>query len=332
MRLSGKKVLVTGSDGFIGSHLVEHLIRQGCKVRAFVFYNAFNSLGWLDALRKDQLKRIEIISGDIRDYANVRRAVKGVDILFHLAALIGIPYSYYSPDSYIDTNIKGTFNILQAGRDFKVEKIIVTSTSEVYGTAKYVPIDEGHPLAAQSPYAATKVGADKMAESFYLSFNLPVTLARPFNTYGPRQSARAICTTIITQALSKEKKISLGNLAPTRDFIYVGDVCEGFIEIAKSERTVGRTVNICSGQEISIGDLASLILRISGKSKKIITDHQRIRPKNSEVQRLLGCNKTIYSITDWKPSYTLEKGLRETIRWFSRLKNLAHFKSEIYNI
>lgn len=332
MRLKNKKVLVTGACGFIGSHLVEHLLNEGCKVKAFVFYNSFNSWGWLDILDKDRIKNLEVFSGDIRDSNGVRTAVRDVDIVFHLAALIGIPFSYHSPDSYIDTNIKGTLNILQACRDLKTEKIIITSTSEVYGTAKYVPIDEEHPLQGQSPYAASKIGADKIAESYYLSFDLPIVIARPFNTYGPRQSARAVIPTIISQALSQTKEIKLGNLFPTRDLTYVSDVCEGFIEIAKSSNGVGRVINICSGKEISIAELAKLILELTKSKKKITRDTKRIRPKKSEVERLLGDNALIRSLTNWQPKHSLKEGIIKTINWFSKKENLMRYKSESYNI
>ncbi|MFH0772170.1 MAG: NAD-dependent 4,6-dehydratase LegB [Candidatus Omnitrophota bacterium] len=332
MELKHKKVLVTGACGFIGSHLVERLLGEGCEVKAFVFYNSFNSWGWLEAFPKKKLKDVEIFCGDIRDSNGVKTAVKGAEAVFHLAALIGIPYSYHSPDSYVDTNIKGTLNVLQACRDFSVRKIIVTSTSEVYGTARRVPIDESHPLQGQSPYSASKIGADKIAESFHLSFNLPVAVARPFNTYGPRQSARAVIPTIISQALSAEKKIKLGNLSPRRDLNYVEDICEGFLEIAKSEKTVGKVMNICSGSEVSIGELAGLILDMTGKNKKIITDSGRIRPENSEVERLLGDNSLIRSLTNWRPAHSLRDGISRTIDWFSDKKNLALYKTGIYNI
>lgn len=333
MRLRNKKVLVTGACGFIGSHLVERLLAEGCKVRAFVYYNSFNSWGWLDSFRPGILKKIDIFTGDVRDPNGVRKAVNGTEIVFHLAALIGIPFSYHSPDSYIDTNIKGTLNILQASKDFKIKRVVVTSTSEVYGTARYVPIDENHPLQAQSPYSATKIAADKIAESFCLSFNLPVTIARPFNTFGPRQSARAIIPTVIIQTLStKTKMIKLGNLFPTRDMNYVTDVCDAFVEIIKSDKTVGKTINICSGREISIENLARLILKLMKSKKKIVLDYQRRRPKKSEVERLLGDNTLIRSITSWRPKYCLEKRLLETIEWFKNKSHLVRQKSDIYNV
>lgn len=333
MKIRNKSVLVTGSEGFIGSHLVEALLRQGCKVRAFVYYNAFNSWGWLDSMDRRKLSKIDIFTGDIRDTNGVRKAIKGIDAVFHLAALIGIPFSYYSPDSYADTNIKGTINILQGCKDHGVKRVIITSTSEVYGTARYAPIDENHPLQAQSPYAASKIGADKIAESFYLSFRMPVTIARPFNTYGPRQSARAVIPTIISQVLSKDSRvIKLGNLSPSRDLNYVEDVCRGFIKIAESEQAVGRTVNICSGAEISINDLACLILELMASDKKIAADKVRRRPEGSEVERLIGDNKLIRSLTGWRPAYSLRSGLNSTIKWFRRPGNAALYKEGIYNI
>lgn len=333
MKLKDRSVLVTGAEGFIGSHLVEALLKQNCKVRAFVYYNAFNSWGWLDSLPQDKLRKIDIFTGDVRDPNGVRKATKGMDFIFHLAALIGIPFSYHSPDSYIDTNIKGALNILQAARENKVSKVVLTSTSEVYGTARYAPIDENHPLQAQSPYSASKIGADKTAESFYLSFRTPVIIARPFNTYGPRQSARAIIPTIILQALSKNNKvIRLGSLFPRRDFNYIDDICQGFIELIKCAGAIGKTVNICSGTEISIQDLALLILEKMRQDKKIITDNTRIRPMDSEVERLLGSNKLIRSLTSWRPKHSLEAGLSKTIKWFKKNKNLSLFKGEIYNI
>ena len=332
MELKNKKVLVTGSCGFIGSHLVERLLDEGCEVRAFVFYNSFNHWGWLETLPKEKLDRIEIFTGDIRDPNGVRTAVKGVDVVFHLAALISIPFSYHSPDSYVDTNIKGTLNILQAARDYKVERILVTSTSEVYGTAKYVPIDENHPRQGQSPYSASKIGADYIAESFYRSFDLPVVIVRPFNTYGPRQSARAVIPTIITQLLSGEKEIKLGSLHPTRDLVFVKDTVEGFVRIAKSEDVVGQEINIATGKEISIGDLAKLIINKINPDAKIITDEKRVRPENSEVERLLGSNDKLKNLTGWVPQTSLEEGLDITIEWFKNPENLKHYKPWVYNI
>jgi len=332
MQLKNKKVLVTGAGGFIGSHLVERLLEEGCEIRAFVHYNSFNRWGWLDSFPKDKLKQIEIFTGDIRDTNGVRTATKGVDIVFHLAALIGIPFSYHSPDSYVDTNIKGTLNILQACIDFNIERVLITSTSEVYGTAKYVPIDEKHPRQGQSPYSATKIGADFIAESFYRSFNLPVVIVRPFNTYGPRQSARAVIPTIITQLLSGKDEIELGALHPTRDLVFVKDTVEGFIEIAKSDKTIGEEINIATGQEISIGDLAKKIINMVNPKAKIITRNERLRPENSEVERLLGDNTKIKTLTNWKPKYSLDEGLRITIEWFKNKENLKLYKPDIYNV
>ncbi|MGL6174137.1 MAG: NAD-dependent 4,6-dehydratase LegB [Cellulosilyticaceae bacterium] len=327
--MSGK-VLVTGADGFIGSHLVEELIKEGKQVKAFVYYNSFNSWGWLDTLDKEILKEIEIFSGDIRDPNGVREAMKKVDEVHHLAALIAIPFSYHSPDSYVDTNIKGTLNVLQAARDLETKRVLITSTSEVYGTAQYVPIDEKHPYQGQSPYSATKIGADRLAESFYRSFNLPVTIVRPFNTYGPRQSARAVIPTIITQLLSGKEQIKLGALSPTRDFNYVKDTARGFVEIAKSPLTVGEEINIATQQEISIEELAQELIRQINPSAQIICETERIRPDKSEVERLLGSNQKIISLTGWKPQYSLKDGLAETIEWIKL--NLDKYKVDIYNI
>ncbi len=327
-----KKVLITGADGFIGSHLTETLLEEGYDVKAFTYYNSFNSWGWLDTLSKDKLKEIEVFTGDIRDPNGVREAMKGVDEVFHLAALIAIPFSYHSPDSYVDTNIKGTLNVLQAARDLETERILVTSTSEVYGTAQYVPIDELHPYQGQSPYSATKIGADRLAESFYRSFNMPISIVRPFNTYGPRQSARAVIPTIITQLLSGETEIKLGSLTPTRDFNFVKDTARGFIEIAKSDRTIGEEINIATQDEISIRRLAEEMIRQINPNAKIVCDDQRLRPDKSEVNRLLGSNEKIKKLTNWLPSYTFEEGIRETIEWFRKPENLAKYKADIYNI
>ncbi len=327
-----KKVLVTGSCGFIGSHLVERLLDEGCEIRAFVYYNSFNSWGWLDTFPKEKLDEIEVFTGDIRDPNGVRTAVKGVDVVFHLAALIGIPFSYHSPDSYVDTNIKGTLNVLQACRDLGVEKVLVTSTSEVYGTAKYVPIDENHPRQGQSPYSATKIGADFIAESFYRSFDLPVVIVRPFNTYGPRQSARAVIPTIITQLLSGKKEIKLGAIHPTRDLVFVKDTVEGFVEIAKSDKTIGEEINIATGQEISIGDLAQKLINMINPDAEIVTEEERLRPEKSEVERLLGDNTKIKKLTNWTPKYSLDEGLKITIEWFKNKENLRLYKPDIYNV
>lgn len=332
MNGKGKKVLVTGADGFIGSHLVEALLEDGYDVKAFAYYNSFNTWGWLDTLPKDKLKEIEVFTGDIRDPNGVKESMKGVDEVFHLAALIAIPFSYHSPDSYVDTNIKGTLNVLQAARDLDTERILVTSTSEVYGTAQYVPIDELHPYQGQSPYSATKIGADRLAESFYRSFNMPISIVRPFNTYGPRQSARAVIPTIITQLLSGETEIKLGSLTPTRDFNFVKDTARGFIEIAKSDKTIGEEINIATQDEISIGRLAEEMIRQINPSAKIICDEQRLRPDKSEVNRLLGSNEKIKRLTNWAPQYSFEEGIRETIEWFKNPENLARYKADIYNI
>lgn len=324
------KVLVTGADGFIGSHLIERLLEEGHDVKAFTFYNSFNSWGWLDSLAKEKLDQIEIFSGDIRDPNGVFEAMEGVDQVYHLAALIAIPFSYHSPDSYVDTNIKGTLNVLQAARKLDTNRVLITSTSEVYGTAQYVPIDEKHPYQGQSPYSATKIGADRLAESFYRSFNLPVSIVRPFNTYGPRQSARAVIPTIILQLLSGKKEIELGSLTPTRDFNYVKDTASGFIEIAKSEKTIGEEINIATQNEISIGQLAQELIRQINPNAKIICDEQRLRPEKSEVNRLLGSNEKIKKLTDWKQKYTFEQGLAETIEFFKN--NIDSYKTDIYNI
>lgn len=325
-----KKILVTGSDGFIGSHLTEELIKKGYRVKAFVHYNSFNTWGWLDILSKDILECIEIFQGDIRDPNGVREALKGCTAVFHLAALIAIPFSYHSPDIYVDTNIKGTLNVLQAARNLGIERILVTSTSEVYGTAQYVPIDEGHPYQGQSPYSATKIGADRLAESFYRSFSLPVTIVRPFNTYGPRQSARAVIPTVIMQLLAGKSEIRLGSLMPTRDFNYVKDTVNGFISIYRSEKTIGEEINIATQQEISVGQLAKELIRQINPDARIICDEQRLRPEKSEVNRLLGSNKKIKDLTGWEPQYTLQQGLSETIDFLRQ--NLDKYKTDIYNL
>jgi len=327
-----KKILVTGADGFIGSHLVEELIEQGYDVKAFCYYNSFNSWGWLDTFPREILKEIEIFTGDIRDPNGVRTAVKGCDTVFHLAALIAIPYSYHSPDSYVDTNVKGTLNVVQAAKDLEVERVLVTSTSEVYGTARYVPIDEKHPKQPQSPYSATKIGADSIADSFYRSFDLPVTIVRPFNTYGPRQSARAIIPTIITQLLNGFEEIKLGDLTPTRDLLFVKDTVRGFVEIAKSNSLIGHECNIATNSEISMQEMADTLVRLINPKAQISQDKERIRPEKSEVFRLFGDNSKILAHTDWKVIHSLEQGLQKTIDWFSDKKNLKQYKAGIYNV
>ena len=322
--------MVTGADGFIGSHLTELLVEKGLKVRAFTFYNSFNTWGWLDTLPFNIMDNVEVFTGDIRDPNGVREAMKGCGAVFHLAALIAIPFSYHSPDSYVDTNIKGTLNVLQAARDLEIGRVLVTSTSEVYGTAQYVPIDEKHPFQGQSPYSATKIGADRLAEAFYRSFALPVTIVRPFNTYGPRQSARAVIPTIITQLLAGKTEIKLGSLTPTRDFNYVKDTANGFYKIYQSDKTIGEEINIATQQEVSIGDLAKELIRQIKPDAQIICDAQRLRPENSEVNRLLGCNRKIMQMTDWRPQYTLAQGLTETISFLQA--NLQKYKVDIYSI
>ncbi len=328
--LKNKKVLITGADGFIGSHLTERLAKEGAIVKALSQYNSFNNWGWLEDV--DCKDDIEILSGDVRDPNYIREITKGVDIIFHLAALIAIPYSYVAPDSYIDTNIKGTLNVCQAAKDNNVSKTIITSTSEVYGTAKYVPIDENHPKQPQSPYSATKIGADAIAKSFYNAFELPVVIARPFNTYGPRQSARAIIPTIITQIASGKKEIKLGDLTPTRDFNYVKDTCEGFVKIANCENINGEEINIGSNYEISMKDTLELIKKIMNSDVEFVVDSQRIRPKNSEVNRLWCDNTKIQKLTGFKPKYTIEEGLKETVEWFKDINNLKKYKPNIYNL
>lgn len=332
MNLEQKSILVTGADGFIGSHLTEYLVDAGFNVRAFVYYNSFNTWGWLDSLPKEKLDKIEIFSGDIRDSNGVRNSMKDIDVVFHLAALIAIPYSYNSPDSYVDTNIKGTLNVLQAARDFGTSKVLVTSTSEVYGTARYVPIDEEHPRQGQSPYSATKIGADAISDSFYRSFGLPVTVVRPFNTYGPRQSARAVIPTIISQLLAGKIEIKLGALETTRDLVFVKDTALGFVEIAKCDSLVGTDVNIATQNEISIGELAKLIISLINPKARIITDSDRLRPAQSEVERLLGKNEKLKHHTGWTPPTDLITGLKKTIDWFKDPENLKKYKTDIYNV
>jgi len=336
MELDGKRILVTGADGFIGSHLTEELVRCNYDVRAFVQYNSFNSWGWLDRSPPAIKQSLDIFAGDIRDPNGVRQAMKGCEVVLHLAALIAIPYSYHSPDTYVDTNVKGTLNILQAARDLGVERMVHTSTSEVYGTARFVPITEEHPLQGQSPYSATKIGADQLAISFYSSFGLPVAIARPFNTYGPRQSARAVIPTIITQIANGRTRLKLGALEPTRDFNFVLDTVRGLIAVAKADAAVGEVVNIGSNFEISIRDTAMMIADIFGASIEFETDLQRVRPEKSEVERLWADNSKLKRLTGWQPEYGsgngLRQGLAQTIEWFREPSNLVAYKADIYNI
>jgi len=334
--LKGKKILVTGADGFIGSHLTEKLVRLGCDVRPFVFYNSFNSWGWLDTFPKEKLEKIDVFAGDIRDPHGVKQAMKGCDVVFHLAALIGIPYSYHSPDTYIDTNVKGTLNIVQAARDLEIERVVHTSTSEVYGTARFVPITEEHPLQGQSPYSASKIGADHVAMSFYLSFGTSVTIIRPFNTYGPRQSARAVIPAVITQIGRGKRKIKLGAVHPTRDFNYIKDMVRGFVAVAESERSIGEVINIGSNYEISIGETVTLIAGIMGVDIEIETDQVRLRPEKSEVERLWADNSKAKKLTRWEPLYAgrdgFKRGLIETVEWFANPENVRNYKADMYNV
>ena len=329
-------ILVTGADGFIGSHLTEALVRQGFKVRAFVYYNSFNSWGWLDQCADDVKGQFEVFPGDIRDPFGVKEAMKGCDAVLHLAALIAIPFSYHSPDTYVDTNIKGTLNVLQAARELGVKRVIHTSTSEVYGTAQFVPITEDHPLQGQSPYSATKIAADQLAYSFYASFELPVVTVRPFNTYGPRQSARAVIPTIITQIANGQRAIKLGAVTPTRDFSYVQDTVAGFIAALTSSTGLGEVINLGSNFEISIGETARLIAETMNTEIEITSDEARVRPENSEVERLWADNTKARELFGWNPSYVgqdgFKKGLTETIDWFTQSKNLQSYKSDIYNL
>ena len=330
------KILVTGADGFIGSHLTEALVRAGHDVRAFVLYNSFNSWGWLDRCAPEVQGKFDVFAGDVRDPNGVRAAMQGCDAVLHLAALIAIPYSYHSPDTYVDTNVKGTLNILQAARDLGVRRVIHTSTSEVYGTARFVPITEAHPLQGQSPYSASKIGADQLAYSFYASFGLPVVTVRPFNTYGPRQSARAVIPTIITQIANGQRRIKLGAVSPTRDFNYVQDTVGGFMAALRSEAGAGEVVNFGSNYEISVGDTAQLIAEAMGTSIEIETDEQRLRPANSEVERLWADNTRARELFGWSPAYAgrdgLRRGLAETAEWFRQPANLSGYKSKIYNL
>ena len=330
MNLKNEKVLVTGACGFIGSHLVERLVEMGAKVRAFVFYNSFNHWGWLDSLPEEKLQKIEVFAGDVRDLPCVKRAMEGVKVVFHLAALIGIPYSYIAPESYVDTNVKGTLNILQAGREGGVAKIIHTSTSEVYGTAQYVPMDEKHPLQGQSPYSASKIAADMLAQSFHLSFGLPVAICRPFNTFGPRQSARAIIPTVLIQGMAGKSRIRLGNTQTTRDFNYVTDTVEGFIRIAQSREAIGQVINIGSGQEITIASLVGKVSKILGVDMKVKTARERVRPSASEVFRLCADNTKSKKILGWKPKVRLEEGLQRTAEWL--MKHKGQYRENMYNV
>jgi dTDP-glucose 4,6-dehydratase len=336
MDLAGKKILVTGADGFIGSHLTEALVRRGLSVRAFVFYNIHNSWGWLDESDKQVRDSLEIFAGDVRDPHGVKRAASGCDVILHLAALIGIPYSYHSPDTYVDTNVKGTLNVVQAARELGLERVVHTSTSEVYGTARYMPIDEEHPLQGQSPYSATKIGADQVALSFYRSFDTPVAVIRPFNTFGPRQSARAIIPTIITQVLSGARRIKLGSLHPTRDLNYVQDTVKGFLAVAEADKAVGEVVNVGSGFEVSMRRLVEMLLEVMDKEVEIETDDLRVRPEKSEVERLVADTSKLRKLAEWEPEYSGEQGLAagllNTVRWFFEPGNLKYYKSGIYNV
>lgn len=336
MELRNKRILVTGADGFIGSHLTEKLVKMGCRVRAFVYYNSFNSWGWLDHLPKEIKKKLEIFSGDIRDPFGVNSALEECDVVLHLAALIAIPYSYHSPATYVETNINGTLNILQAARARNVKKVVQTSTSEVYGTAEFVPITEKHPLQGQSPYSASKIGADQMAWSFFTSFDLPVATIRPFNTYGPRQSLRAVIPTLITQIASGKKRIKLGALSPTRDFNYVNDITNAFIKVAESDASVGETMNAGSNFEISIGKTAEIIAELMDTKIDIVSEEKRLRPPKSEVKRLWADNNKIKELTGWIPEYAgidgFKRGLEHCIKWYTKPENLKRFKTDLYNV
>lgn len=336
MDLLKRKIFVTGADGFIGSHLVEQLVNLGCQVKALVLYNSFGTWGWLDSLPREIKDNIEVVMGDVRDPHGVKSMMRGCDIVLHLAALIGIPYSYHSPDTYIDTNVKGTLNIVQAARELSVQKVVHTSTSEVYGTARYVPIDEAHPLQGQSPYSASKIGADQIALSFYTSFDVPISVIRPFNTFGPKQSARAFIPTVITQIANECKKIKLGSLHPTRDFTFVKDIANAFIAIAESENTIGEVMNAGSNFEISMEDTVKIIAELMGENIEIAEDAQRIRPKNSEVERLWADHGKLLQLTNWKPEYAgisgFKRGLQETIDWFLQHENNKLYKPTVYNV
>ena len=330
MNWQGKKVLVTGAEGFIGSHLTERLVELGADVTALAQYNSFNSWGWIDTFDKNVKESIKVVTGDIREYDGMKRIIKGQEVVLHLAALIAIPYSYLSPMAYVRTNVEGTTNVLEACREYDVQKIVHTSTSETYGTALYVPIDEKHPMQGQSPYSASKIGADKMAESYYKSFNMPIATIRPFNTYGPRQSARAVIPTIISQILAGKTEIKLGSLTPTRDFNFVKDTAEAFIKVAESEKTIGEVINSGSNYEITIGDTVKKIINIIGKDVRILCDDERIRPENSEVNRLWADNAKIKELTGWQPNYTIDQGLEATVEWIKN--NMQYFKTDIYNV
>lgn len=326
MKLAGKRVVVTGADGFIGSHLTEALVAHGCDVRAFCFYNSFNSWGWLDTVDDDVKDSIDVFMGDVRDTHGVRTALDKADVVFHLAALIGIPFSYHSPASYVDTNVNGTLNVLQASRDMDLERVVVTSTSEVFGTAEYVPIDEKHIRKGQSPYSATKIASDAVSEAFYRSFDLPVTIVRPFNTYGPRQSTRAVIPTVITQLLAGKPEIQLGSLHPTRDLTYVSDSVAGFMALAECDEAIGRDVNLGVGEEISVGELAERLIDLVGVEARIVTEDTRLRPPKSEVERLISDNSLVRQLTGWEPKVSLNEGLTRTVEWFADPANRAGYK------